>query len=49
MVKSEGNCYTFEVEYNPNVAGSYKYGVRMYPKNSKLPHRQDFAYVKWIG
>lgn len=49
MVKSEGNCYTFEVEYNPNVAGYYKYGVRMYPKNSKLPHRQDFAYVKWIG
>lgn len=49
MVKSEGNCYTFEVEYNPNVAGSYKYGVRMYPKNSKLPYRQDFAYVKWIG
>ncbi len=49
MVKNEGNLYTFEVVFNPNVAGAYKYGVRMYPKNDKLPHRQDFAYVKWIG
>ena len=29
-------------------AGSYKAAVRMFPKNDKLPHRQDFAYVKWL-
>lgn len=49
LVKTEGNLYTFEVELNPSVAGAYKYGIRMYPKNENLPHRQDFAYVKWIG
>jgi starch phosphorylase len=20
----------------------------MYPKNDKLPHRQDFCYVRWL-
>ena len=48
MVKQEGNLYTFEVELEPDKAGSYKTCVRMYPKHDFLPHRQDFAYVKWI-
>ena len=33
----------------PINAGSFKTGVRMYPKNDKLPHRQDFCYVKWLN
>ena len=49
MVKSEGNLFTFEAHYVPSNAGSFKAAVRMYPKNADLPHRQDFAYVKWIG
>jgi starch phosphorylase len=48
MVKKEGNNYTFEAELAPRQAGLYKSAVRMYPKNSKLPHRQDFCYVRWI-
>ena len=48
MVKQEGNLYTFEVELEPDKAGSYKTCVRMYPKHDFLPHRQDFAYVKWL-
>ena len=48
MVKQEGNLYTFEVEIEPDKAGSYKTCVRMYPKHDFLPHRQDFAYVKWL-
>ena len=31
------------------ITGSFKTGVRMYPKNENLPHRQDFCYVKWLG
>ena len=49
MVKTEGNHYTFEATFDATEAGAYKYAVRMYPKNDLLPHRQDFAYVKWIG
>ena len=48
MVKREGNLFTFEAEIEPSNAGTYRACVRMYPKNDLLPHRQDFAYVKWL-
>ena len=48
VTKKEGNLYTFECETVQQHAGSYKCGVRMDPKNDLLPHRQDFAYVKWL-
>ena len=49
VVKVEGNLYTFQAKYTPSTAGSYKTAVRMYPKHADLPHRQDFAYVKWLS
>ena len=48
MVGHEGNHYTFELKVVPEHAGSFKTCVRMFPKNDKLPHRQDFCYVKWL-
>ncbi len=48
MTKHEGNLYTFTGKNGPLHAGSFKMGVRMYPKNANLPHRMDFCYVKWI-
>ncbi len=48
VVKQEGNLYTFELKFQSNHAGAYKCCVRMFPKNKHLPHRQDFAYVKWL-
>jgi starch phosphorylase len=48
MIAHEGNNYTFEAIIEPDVAGSFRSCVRMYPKNSNLPHRQDFCYVKWL-
>ncbi|UKK78371.1 alpha-glucan family phosphorylase [Segatella baroniae B14] len=48
VVGHEGNNYTFEVEVEPNEAGTFRTGVRMFPKNKELPHRQDFCYVKWL-
>ncbi len=49
VTKVEGNLYTFEAHYTPSQAGAYKAAIRMYPKNDLLPHRCDFAYIKWIG
>ena len=49
MIKQEGNNYIFECKINVNNAGSFKTCVRMYPKNDKLPHRQDFCYIKWLN
>ena len=48
MVNREGNIYTFVCNITPDKAGTFKAGVRMYPKNDKLPHRQDFCYVRWL-
>ena len=48
VTKKEGNLYTFECDTVQQSAGTYKCAVRMYPKNERLPHRQDFAYVKWL-
>ena len=48
MVGHEGNLYTFELEFEPDVAGSFKGCVRMFPKNEMLAHRQSFCYVKWL-
>ncbi len=48
MVGHEGNLYTFELEFEPDVAGSFKGCVRMFPKHEMLAHRQAFCYVKWL-
>ena len=48
VIGHEGNNYTFEAEIEPVNAGSFKTAVRMFPKSDKLPHRQDFCYVKWL-
>lgn len=48
MTGKEGNLYTFEANIEAAKAGSFKTGVRMYPKNNNLPHRQDFCYIKWL-
>ena len=48
MVGREGNNYTFEATFEPNVAGAFKSCVRMYPKNENLIYREDFCYVKWL-
>ena len=48
LVKTEGTKLFFSIEYQLNMAGTFKYGFRMFPKNEDLPHRHDFCYVRWI-
>jgi starch phosphorylase len=48
LVNTEGSTMHFNLEYQLNRAGSFKFGFRMFPKNEDLPHRQDFCYVRWI-
>ena len=48
LVKEEGTKMFFELKATPVEAGSQKIGFRMYPKNSDLPHRMDFAFVRWL-
>ena len=46
--KVDGDLVTYTLSYEVNVAGIFKYAFRLFPKNSDLPHRQDFAYVRWF-
>lgn len=49
LLKSENGLHTYGLKYTLNRAGHFTYAVRVFPKNSDLPHRQDFCYVKWIN
>jgi starch phosphorylase len=49
LVKAEGSHLTFATEYRFDYAGGMKFGLRLFPKNDLLPHRMDFAYVRWLG
>ena len=48
IVNKEGDVYTYELKGHMREAGIYRFSFRMYPKNAALPHRQDFAYVRWF-
>lgn len=48
LVKIERTVLKFNLDYQMDLAGSFKYAFRMFPKNEDLPHRQDFCYVRWI-
>ena len=47
-VKDENGIVTYELKEKIADAGVYRYAFRLYPVNANLPHRQDFAYVRWI-
>jgi phosphorylase/glycogen(starch) synthase len=42
-----GNEVTFAIDYTPACTGTFDVALRVYPKNDRLPHRMDFALVKW--
>lgn len=48
VAKIEGNRVTFRLNNTIDKAGAFRFSFRMYPKNADLPHRQDFAYVRWF-
>ena len=48
LIKSDGSKLYYNIDYQLSLAGSFKYGFRIFPKNEDLPHRMDFAYVRWI-
>ncbi|TCO07954.1 alpha-glucan family phosphorylase [Natronoflexus pectinivorans] len=48
IVKKEGSIVHFSLDYKLNLPGVYKFGLRLFPFNGALPHKQDFALIKWI-
>ena len=48
LVKTEGSLIYYETRKALNDPGTHQYGLRVYPRNPDLPHRMDFAYMRWI-
>lgn len=49
LIKTEGSLQYFETRKALNDPGTHQYALRVFPKNPDLPHRMDFAYVRWIN
>ena len=48
MISDENNFVTYYCEIPITSAGVFDFAFRIFPKNSLLPHRQDFSILKWI-
>jgi starch phosphorylase len=48
LKKETGALLYFELKTTTTEVGHLKVGIRVYPYHEKLPHRMDFAYVRWI-
>lgn len=47
-VKNENGVVTYSASLLPERTGMYEMALRVFAKNSKLPHRQDFGLVRWL-
>ncbi len=48
FVKINEGVALFEINLPINRAGVFDFAFRVFPKNSNLPHRQDFPLIEWI-
>lgn len=48
VTAEDGDVLTYHLKQDIKYSGMFRYAFRIYPWNDKLPHRQDFAYLKWI-
>lgn len=48
LIKEDGSKLYFESKITPDTAGHVNLGFRVFPVNKDLPHRMDFAYVRWV-
>ena len=48
LVEFADGVAKFQASILPERTGMYQVATRVYPKNALLPHRQDFALVKWL-
>lgn len=48
MNKFDEGKAEFSIVITPPGPGNYDFAFRLFPQHEDLPHRQDFAYVRWI-
>ena len=47
IIENNNSHTVYRVDITPDRAGVFEYGIRIFAKHEALPHRQDFALVKW--
>ena len=47
-VSSKNGKCLYRTSLVPEKAGTFFYGIRIYPKHKDLPHKQDFYLLRWI-
>ena len=48
LVKTEGSKAWYRLETIPTEPGIFDYGIRLYPRNDLLAHKQDMGLIRWI-
>ena len=48
LAKVEGTRVIYNIKVSIEMPGTFDYGIRVYPKHELLPHRQDYALLRWI-
>ncbi|MDR1372192.1 MAG: alpha-glucan family phosphorylase [Dysgonamonadaceae bacterium] len=46
---TEGSRVTYSLNIKATDTGNFRLGIRIFPDNTDMPHRMDFAYVKWVN
>lgn len=49
LVSSNGSEEEYALELKATRPGRKLYSLRILPQHPELPHRQDFAYVRWVS
>jgi len=48
LISSKNGKCLYRAKLIPEKAGTFFYGIRIYPKHKDLPHKQDFYLLRWI-
>lgn len=49
LVEKEGTKEVYELAFTQSRPGLYKRAIRIVPTHPELPHRMDFALVRWVA
>ena len=49
LVEKEGTKEVYELAFTQSRPGVYKRALRILPTHPELPHRMDFALVRWVA
>ena len=48
VAKVENKKAIYQIDVTIDRPGTFQYGIRVFPKHELMPHRQDFAHLRWI-